>query len=134
MNQYAIDAKKYLDQNLPNLASSMTTEDWTALGESLNNQIGDLAAQLAGPDPPDEAHLDKVARLNTERMRATEIVMHDQVYSRPPEIEQDEDEDDEMGLSDLFRGLNEVRAMLDQADQDRQQRETEARLQARGQM
>jgi hypothetical protein len=111
MNQYAIDAKAYLDENLPSLASSMTSQDWNQLGESLNNQIGNLAAQLAGPDPPDEPHLDKVARLNTARMRATEIVMHEQVYSRPPEVPEEEN-DPEIGVTGIFQGLNETRALL----------------------
>lgn len=87
MNQYAQQARTFYEQNLPSLASSMTDQEWTRLGERLNQQIGDLAAQLAGPDQPNEAHLDKVARLNTARMRATEIVMHDEVYSRVSETD-----------------------------------------------
>ncbi len=113
MNQYAQTARAYLEEKLPSLASSMTSEEWTSLGERLNQEIGDLAAQLAGPDPRDEAHLDKVARLNTARMRATEIVMHDEIYSRVPETDP-ADPEPEVSLTELHQALTQAQAaMLD---------------------
>lgn len=123
MNQYAQQARTFFEQNLPSLASSMTDQDWTTLGERLNQQIGDLAAQLAGPDQPGEAHLDKVARLNTARMRATEIVMHDEIYSRVSETDPEDPDTPEnrnpdgLDLADLHQTLTQAQeALLDAED------------------
>lgn len=125
MNQYAARARSYFQEFRPQQAATMTEDDWTQLGDRINSEIIQLTDQLAGSDPTDESHLDKVARLNSAQTQATEIVMDRLVYSQPaePEVAQAieaEDRDPEMdaiwqATSDLQQAL-----MEDSEDNDPQ--------------
>ncbi len=42
---------------------------------------------LAGPDSPGEGYLEKVARLNSARLRAEEIVLNDLVWLPAPDMD-----------------------------------------------
>ncbi len=54
------------------------------LGEEVAARIEDLMADLAGDDPPGEAFMEKVGRLNMAGLRAEEIVLPETVLL-PPE-------------------------------------------------
>lgn len=56
------------------------------MGEEIANRIATLTTQLAGPDLPGENYLDKAARLNNAKARATELAFDDFGLAMRPEL------------------------------------------------
>ena len=71
-------------------------EHFSILGQQAQQQIAELADQLAGPDPAGEGYLEKVGRLNNAKTRAQEVVLEDLVLVAPePEPQELADRQDE---------------------------------------
>ncbi len=87
MNEYAAAAKTYFQQCLPSRARRLTDQDFVEMGEQMETEALDLADQMAGRDQPAEGHLEKVGRLNRARSQARELVLHEHLFSIPPEPE-----------------------------------------------
>lgn len=81
-SQYAQMAQNHWAQFLPNRYSQIPNPDefFTALGQEVEEQIQDLAEQIAGQDPPGEDYLSKVGRLNQARQTAREKVLAERVF------------------------------------------------------
>lgn len=86
MNQYGTMAREHWARWLPGRYSQIQNPDsfFTALGEEVAQQIGDLMLDLAGDGPPGEDYLAKVGRLNMARQQAEELVLAERVLL-PPE-------------------------------------------------
>ena len=56
---------------------------FSILGQQAQLQIGELADQLAGPDPAGEGYLEKVGRLNNAKTRAQEVVLRELILVDP---------------------------------------------------
>jgi hypothetical protein len=56
---------------------------FSALGEEVAQQIGELSLDLAGDDPLGEGYLEKLGRLNMARLQAQEIVLTQRVLLEP---------------------------------------------------
>ena len=106
VNQYARIARSYYAEHLPSRAATMTDADFAEMGETMANEIVDLAIQLEGPDQPGETYLAKVGRLNQAKMQATEIVLHNWLSETEPGT-QDEASDTE--LADLWEAVRRLR-------------------------
>jgi hypothetical protein len=104
-NRYGTQAMTHWRKWLPNLYSELTNPEqyFTDLGLRVETEIADLAAELAGDDPPTpESYLDKVGRLNAARMRAEEIVLREEVLLEPePGAGQDPNADQPTASLDL---------------------------------
>jgi hypothetical protein len=57
---------------------------FSRLGREVEAQIGELAMELAGDDPPGEGYLEELSRLNVARLRAEEIALRGRMLL-PPE-------------------------------------------------
>lgn len=79
MNQYGQRARAHWEAHRPEAFAQLDDPEtfFTELGEEIATQISDLIPQLAGPDLPGEGTLEKVARLNSARARATEIALEE---------------------------------------------------------
>lgn len=77
---------------------------FSELGETLQAEVSDLAATLAGPDPVGESYLAKVARLRTATREAEEIVMRQLMWAGDPglPLEQAREEWDQTSPSDEY--------------------------------
>lgn len=106
VNQYARIARSYYTEHLPTRAATMTDQDFAQIGETMANEIVDLASQLEGPDQPGETYLAKVGRLNQARMQATEIVLHNWLSETEPGTE---DEEADTELADLWETVRRLR-------------------------
>jgi hypothetical protein len=76
MNQYGRRTQRYWQQNLPTQYAQIPNPEtfFAQLGETMAEQIADLAEQIAGPDPAGEDYLSKLGRLNMARTTAeTEV-------------------------------------------------------------
>jgi hypothetical protein len=86
-------AERHWRRWLPSRVAAMQDADsfFSELGEEVEERIENLAADLAGDDPPGETYLDKVGRLNMARLRAEEAVLPEMVLLPPePGLEQDD--------------------------------------------
>ncbi len=81
MNQYAAMAERHWRRWLPSRVAAMDdpTSFFSTLGEDVAGRVEDLAAELAGDDPPGETYMEKVGRLNMARLRAEEMVLPETV-------------------------------------------------------
>lgn len=71
-------------------------EHFSILGQQAQQQIAELADQLAGPDPAGEGYLEKVGRLNNAKTRAQEVVLRELILLDPePEPQELADRQDE---------------------------------------
>lgn len=82
MNKYGRMAMRHWAEHAPTRYRAIEDPEtfFAHLGDQASEQILNLEAQLAGPDPADETYLGKVGRLNEARRRAEEIVLTDLVW------------------------------------------------------
>jgi hypothetical protein len=95
MNQYGAMAERHWRRWLPERCRAIQDPGsfFSMLGEETARQIADLAADLAGDDPPGEGYLEKVGRLNMARLQAEERVLAERVLLAPePGAEEDPEE------------------------------------------
>lgn len=88
MNGYARTAMRHWRQFAPRRVAAMGDPIgfFTDLGEQVQSQVTDLARLLAGADPARETYSQKVARLQTARRIAEEVVMTRMVWVQAPEL------------------------------------------------
>lgn len=71
-------------------------EFFSTLGETLEDEILDLALDLQQPDRPGEGYLEKVGRLNMDKLMAEEKILGERVYA----VREFDDEPDQQPESD----------------------------------
>ena len=105
--EYASRARSYYRDFLPGRYQQIPNPEhfFSDLGQRIEDQVQTTERQLAGPDSPDEGFLAKVGRLNMARLRAGELVMAQEVYSIPPETEQETEPDEESAKTTAMVGL-----------------------------
>jgi len=105
--EYASRARSYYRDFLPSRYQQIPNPEhfFTDLGQRIENQVQTAERALAGPDSPDEEFLQKVGRLKMARLRAGELVMAQEVYSIPPEIEQETEPNEESEKTTAMLGL-----------------------------
>lgn len=91
MNRYAMIAKEHWERYAPSLVAALPdrTRFFTDLGAEVEAQVSDLTDRLArmtAGDSSAESYLEKVARLQTARRTAEEVVMAELVWTRDPEL------------------------------------------------
>jgi hypothetical protein len=94
MNQYAVMARRHWRRHLPQRTASLRdpTRFFTQLGAEVEQEIQELAAALAGDDPPGETYLAKVGRLRMARLQAEEQILAERVLlPAEPGIEDDQE-------------------------------------------
>jgi len=86
MNQYGRRAQRHWQTHLPSQYSQINGPEqfFTEMGETIAEQIEDLAEQIAGPDQPGETYLDKLGRLNMARQSAEDEVMRETLPQPEP--------------------------------------------------
>ncbi len=121
--EYASRARSYYRDFLPGRYQQIPNPEhfFSDLGTRIEDQVQTAERALAGPDSPGEGFLQKVGRLNMARLRAAELVMAQEVYSIPPETEQDPETDEESEKTTAMVGLlndwqQAVWAMSDEAE------------------
>lgn len=79
MNRYGRRALRHWQQHLPTQYAQITDPQkfFATMGETLAEQIEDLAEDLAGPDRPGEGYLAKLGRLNMARTNAEDQVLRE---------------------------------------------------------
>ena len=95
MNRYGAMAERHWRRWLPGRVAAMVDPVgfFSRLGREVEAQIEELAAELAGDDPPGEGYLEKLGRLNMAWLRAEEVVLQERVLLPPePGLEEDEPE------------------------------------------
>ena len=128
MNRYGKHAQETWKMLAPSqYAQIPDPEAWfTTLGEEAETSVGELSAQLAGPDPEGETYLEKVGRLNAATNQAEEIVRAEMLTPQ----DQDPTDEDEMDAPSLIgvhlESMREARALhresaeeLNRVDMDR---------------
>lgn len=95
MNRYATIARKHWDTHAPSRVAALPdpTGFFSDLGDQIEAQVNDLAERLAtmtAGDGPAESYLERVARLQTARRTAEEVVMAELVWTRDPELPLDQ--------------------------------------------
>jgi len=105
--EYASRARSYYRDFLPGRYQQIPNPEhfFSDLGQRIEDQVQTAERQLAGPDSPGEGFLAKVGRLNMARLRAAELVMAQEVYSIPPETEQETEPDEESAKTTAMVGL-----------------------------
>jgi hypothetical protein len=85
MNQYGRRAQRYWQANLPSQYAQIPDQDtfFDRMGQTMANQIEDLAEQIAGGDQAGETYLDKLGRLNRAQTEAENQIMRETLP--PPE-------------------------------------------------
>ena len=87
MNQYGRRAQKHWQTHLPTQYAQISdpTAFFTTMGETLAEQIEDLAEQITSQDPPGEtSFMDKLGRLNQARLSAEDEVMRESLPEPEP--------------------------------------------------
>src|SRR6266480_4266616 len=95
MNRYGAMAQAHWARWLPQRYATIADPDsfFSTLGQETEQQIDQLATELAGDDQPREGYLAKAGRLTAARSRAEEIILPQQVLLTPePETNEDPDE------------------------------------------
>lgn len=92
MNQYGMKAQRHWNQHAPSRVEALPnpTEFFTELGLLVESQVIELALRLAGTDSSRETYLQKIARLQSARVQAEEVVMAQLVWVTAPEMPLDE--------------------------------------------
>jgi len=87
MNKYGHQAMKHWQETDPTRYAAIPNpmEFFSTLGDQVLAQVTEVSDKLAGSDPPNEQYMVKVARLNTARMQAEELVLTDLVWILEPE-------------------------------------------------
>jgi hypothetical protein len=88
MNHYGVIAQRHWERYAPSPVAGLPdpTAFFTELGLEVQAQVDALMATLAGVDSSQETFLEKVARLQTARRTAEEIVMAELVWIKDPEL------------------------------------------------
>lgn len=109
MNHYGQQALTHWKRWLPHRFSAISDpqEFFTDLGRQAQQQIGELADQLAGPDQPGEQYLEKVGRLNMARLQAQELVLRELILL-DPEPQTQQEPPDEDGMEAFMRAQREI--------------------------
>ncbi|KRE28264.1 hypothetical protein [Agromyces sp. Soil535] len=86
MNTYGREAQEYWLKNLPSRYQALEDPEtfFSGLGEEIAQQVEQATEKLQGTDSADESYLEKVARLNSARITAEELVKQDLMFL-PPE-------------------------------------------------
>ncbi|MGA2455024.1 MAG: hypothetical protein ABSG93_16050 [Solirubrobacteraceae bacterium] len=92
MNHYGMIAQRHWERYAPSPVAGLPdpTAFFTELGLEVQAQVDALMASLAGLDCTEETYLEKVARLQTARSTAEEIVMAELVWIKDPELPLDQ--------------------------------------------
>jgi hypothetical protein len=88
-------AKAHWAEWLPQRYATIADPDsfFSTLGQETEQQIDELATELAGDDQPGEDYLAKVGRLTAARSQAEEIILPQQILLTPePETSEDPEE------------------------------------------
>ena len=85
MNDYGRMALDHWRRWLPQRYSQIEDPNsfFSTLGDQAAKRIADLTLDLAGEDPPGEAFMDKLGRLNNAAQRAREMVLPEMVLLAP---------------------------------------------------
>jgi len=77
MNKYGRQAQRHWQQHLPSQYAQIPDPEtfFSQMGETIAQQIEELAELIAGPDRPGETFLDKMGRLNMANSEATMQVL-----------------------------------------------------------
>jgi hypothetical protein len=97
MNRYGAMAQAHWARWLPQRYATISDPDsfFSTLGQETEQQIDDLATELAGDDRPGEDYLAKAGRLTAARSQAEEIILPQQILLAPePETGEDPEEND----------------------------------------
>jgi hypothetical protein len=91
MNRYATLARQHWETHGPSRVAALPdpTRFFSELGAEVEAQVSDLTARLAmmtAGDCTTESYLEKVARLQTARRTAEEVVMAELVWIKDPEL------------------------------------------------
>jgi hypothetical protein len=72
MNRYGTTARDHWKRWLPHRYSQLEDHEsfFAELGEEIAARVDDLAHAIAGDDPPGEAYLQKLGRLNMARLNS----------------------------------------------------------------
>ena len=92
MNRYGLMAQRHWARWLPQRYATIEDPDsfFSTLGQETEQQIDDLATELAGDDLPGEDYLAKTGRLTAARSQAEEIILPQQILLAPePGTEED---------------------------------------------
>lgn len=83
MNTYGATALRYMRRHRPHALSTIVDPEthFSALGEEISAEIGDLEQATEGPEPAAESYLARAGRLRMARTMATEAVLGELVYS-----------------------------------------------------
>ncbi len=83
MNRYGTIAMKHWRTWRPEAYRQLPNPEdfFSTLGETLADEIVDLAFDLRQPDRPGEDYLEKVGRLNMDRLMAEEKILGERVYA-----------------------------------------------------
>lgn len=92
MNHYGVIAQRHWERYAPSPVAGLPdpTRFFTELGLEVQAQVDALTATLAGLDCAEETYLEKVARLQSARRTAEEIVMAELVWIKDPELPLDQ--------------------------------------------
>jgi hypothetical protein len=92
MNHYGVIAQRHWESYAPSPVAGLPdpTRFFTELGLEVQAQVDTLTASLAGLDCTEETYLEKVARLQSARRTAEEIVMAELVWIKDPELALDQ--------------------------------------------
>ncbi|MDA8298154.1 MAG: hypothetical protein M0004_16540 [Actinomycetota bacterium] len=91
MNRYGRTARQHWERHAPSRLAALAdpTGFFTDLGAQVEAEVNDLTDRLAmmtAGDCSTEPYLEKVARLQTARRTAEEVVMAELVWTREPEL------------------------------------------------
>ena len=95
MNRYGAMARAHWARWMPQRYATIEDPDsfFSALGQETEQQIDELATELAGQDQPGEGYLEKAGRLTAARSQAEEIILPRQILLAPePETGEDPEE------------------------------------------
>ena len=102
MNRYGVMARAHWARWLPQQYAAISDPDsfFSTLGQETEQQIDDLATELAGDDQPGEDYLANAGRLTAARSQAEEIILPQQILLAPePETSEDPEETGPSGAS-----------------------------------
>lgn len=93
MNSYGREAQEYWQKHRPRAYQAIEDPEtfFTNVGEEIAAQVEQATLRLQGTDPEGEGYLEKVARLNSARITAEELVKREILFL-PPEPSTDETE------------------------------------------
>lgn len=97
MNRYGRIAMTHWQRWRPEAYRQLPNPEdfFSTLGDSLMEEIIDLADALEEPDRPGESYLEKVGRLNMDKLMAEEKILGERVYAiREFDEEPDQDSED----------------------------------------